>query len=161
MALSDFTKDLSEVSFRGGGAFVSDDDGVTWNDLGRVKGVQFSWSKVTTDPDTAGRPMQAAADVTVQITLTQTAADQLTNLDLLTNPAGNGLWLKLTEVFTDAAGAGAAAGFTIKNAIFTLDGQIMFDNSESAIPLETAGRVPMTELVKLGSASEITFDGTS
>lgn len=161
MALSDFTKDITEVISRGGGVFVTDDNGTTYYDLGRVKNVEVNWEPVTTDPDTAGRPKQLAADITFSWVMTQTDTDQLSNLNLLHESGTNGIWVKFTSVFTDTTGAGAAAGFEVKNALVVMTGQISFNQDESMISCECSGRIPMSELIKLGTLSEITFDGAS
>ncbi|MCK5641042.1 MAG: hypothetical protein KAJ19_09605 [Gammaproteobacteria bacterium] len=153
------TKTVANVLARGGGAFVSDDDGTTYYDLGRVKSTMFDFTVVETEADTAGRTVQLAADIVLTTILTQTGNTELLNLDDLAAQATNGLWLKFTSIFTNAAGAGAADGYTFKNVFPTFAGSIKFDNTESGITMVVKGRVNMADLAGLGTTQDLTFDG--
>lgn len=153
-------KTVANVLARGGSVFVSDDSGTTYFDLGRQKGAQIEFSPVETEPDTAGRTVQLAADIVLTTVLTQTGDTEFANLDDLHALATNGIWVKFTDEFTNAAGAIAAGGFTFKNVFPTFGGVIKFDNSESAITMTIKGRCNMTDLAGLGAvANDLTFDG--
>ena len=69
MALTDFTRDFSNVIERAGGVFV--DDGGQWRDMGVVKNVQISFSPVQTEADVGGRQKMLAADVTIEFVMQQ------------------------------------------------------------------------------------------
>lgn len=152
-------KTVVNVTARGGSAFVSDDDGVTYYDFGRQKNVMIEFSPVETEPDTAGRTVQLAADVVLTAVLTQTSDTEMANLDDLNAVATNGVRLKFTSVFTNAAGAGAANGWTFINVFPTFAGQIKFDNTESGITMVAKGRCNMPDLAGLGTTQTLTFDG--
>ena len=153
------SKTVANVIARGGGAFVSDDAGVTYYDLGRVKGVRIEATPVETEPDTAGRTVQLAFDITLTAVMTQTSNTELINLDDLYAVATNGLWLKFTSVFTNAAGAGAAGGYTFKNVFPTFAPVITFDNGESMITVVAKGRCNVADFAGLGSTQDLTLDG--
>jgi hypothetical protein len=148
-------KTVANVLARGGSVFVSDDDGTTYYDLGRQKGAQIEFTPVETEPDTAGRTVQLAADVVCTTVLTQTGDTEFVNLDDLVAQATNGLWIKYTDEFTDAAGADAAGGFLFKNAFPVFSGLIKFDNSESSFTMTFKGRVSMATLAAAGAAGNI------
>ena len=153
------TKTVANVVARGGGAFVSEDSGTTYFDMGRVKNLMIEWSPVETEPDTAGRTVQLAADVTLTGVLTQTSDTEMQELDDLNAVATNGVYLKFTSEFTNAAGAGAAAGWLFQNVFPVFAGEIKFDNTESSITFTAKGRVNMTDLAAIGSTQTLTFDG--
>lgn len=152
-------KTAAAVLARGGGVFVSDDEGTTWYDLGRVKGTMLDGSPVETEPDTAGRTIQLAMDVTLTSVLTQTSDVEFVNVPLLVKQATNGLWVKFTSVFTNPAGAGAADGYTFKNVFPVFGAEVKFDNTESAFPMTCKGRCNMDDWGGLGSTQALTFDG--
>jgi len=152
-------KTVVNVLARGGGAFVSDDDGVTYYDMGRVKNLELKGEAVTTEKDTAGRELQLAFDVTLTGVMTQSSDTEILNIQELQALATNGLWMKFTTAFTNAAGAGAATGYLFKNVLpaFSLD--IKFDNTESGISFVAMGRVSVDDFSDLGSTQTLTFDG--
>jgi len=152
-------KTVANVLARGGSVFISDDDGVTWYDLGRQKGAMFEFSPVETEEDTAGRTVQLAANVTMSTVLTQTSDTEIINLDDMHAVTANGCWLKFCTVFTNAAGAGAAAGYTFKNVFPVFSGNFKLDNTESAMPMTAKGRCNMADLAGLGTTQTLTFDG--
>ncbi len=161
MALSAFTKNTQENVYRAGGCFVSDDSGVNYYDLGQIVGGQFkvTGTPVLAEKDSAGRPKQLGMDVSLQFTLEQTADVQLALLDELSDPASNGLWFKFTTIHTNAAGAGAAAGYVFKNVLPNVGADLDFGGGNSMIPITAEGRVSMLAFVLLGSGQTLTFDG--
>jgi len=153
------TKTVANVVARGGGAFVSEDSGSTYFDMGRVKNVMLEATPVETEPDTAGRTVQLAYDVVLTAVLTQTSDTELVELDDLNAVATNGVWLKFTSVFTNAAGAGAAAGYTFKNVFPSFGAEIKFDNTESGLTMTAKGRCNVADFAGLGTTQDLTFDG--
>ncbi len=152
-------KTVANVLARGGSVFISDDAGSTYYDLGRQKGAMIDFTPVETEPDTAGRTVQLAADFVLATVLTQTSDTEILNLNELNAVAANGVWIKFTTVFTNAAGAGAAAGYTFKNLFPVFSGKIMLDNTESMLSMTAKARCNMADLSGLGTTQDITFDG--
>jgi hypothetical protein len=153
------TKTVANVLARGGGAFISEDSGTTYFDMGRVKNLMLEFTPIETEPDTAGRTVQLAADVVLTAVLTQTSDTELVELNQMNAVATNGVWLKFTSEFTNAAGAGAATGYAFKNVFPVFAGEIKFDNTESGITMTAKGRCNMADLAGLGSTQDLTFDG--
>ena len=152
-------KTVANVLARGGSVFISDDEGVTWYDMGRQKGAKIDGTAVETEIDTAGRTVQLAMDVVLTTVLTQTADSEFVNTAAMNAIAANGAWIKFTSIFTNAAGAGAAAGFTFKNVFPVFGAMLMFDNTESYMPMSAKGRVNMADWAGLGTTQDLTFDG--
>lgn len=150
-----FARDVANVIGRGGYAFVSDDDGTTYEDFGLVKALVLEWTPEETEAGTDGQTEQLAVNVTLSLVLKQVADDEIALLTALASTAG--LWLKYSSEFTDATGAGAADGYLFKNVRLKNEGSIQFNNTESAITLRTTARVPMSELTALGTTQEMTF----
>lgn len=146
-----FDKDVADVIPRGGGVFISDDEGVTYEDLGRVKGVMMEISPEETEPDTGGQTVDLASNVTLTVVMTQTSDAQISLLAQLKAFTPTGLWTKFTSEFTDADGAGAADGYLFKNILWKVGMNIPFNNTESQVTLTTTFRVPNSELTALGT----------
>lgn len=159
MALSAFQKDISRIKERQGSVFVYDDANVVWQDIGQVKGVDLSWEPVNTEADTGGRTKMLAADVTITFVMQQTSDQELGALDSLSgNSTTNGHQFKVTESNTAAADAGTAAGYEFNNCLANITGSVSFNGDESTMTVEINGRVPISELVNLGSTQTLTFD---
>lgn len=152
-------KTVANVIARGGGAFVSDDDGTTYFDFGRVKLLKLMGEAVNAEADTAGRELMLAVDVTLTGVITQTSNAEILNIKELQAIANNGVWLKFTSIFTNAAGAGAADGYLFKNVLPTFMVEIVFDNTESSITFTAKGRVSVDDFADIGSTQTLTFDG--
>lgn len=152
-------KTVANVIARGGGAFVSDDAGTTYFDFGRVKSLMLMAEPVNAEADTAGRELQIAVEVTLSGVITQTTDTEILNIKELQAIASNGLWMKFTSVFTNAAGAGAASGYLFKNVLPSFGLEIKFDNTESSITFTAKGRVSVDDFSDLGSTQTLTFDG--
>lgn len=152
-------KTVANVLARGGSVFISDDDGTTWFDLGRQKNAKIDGTPVETEADTAGRTVQLAMDVVLTTVLTQTNDSEFLNMEQMNAVAANGAWIKFTSVFTNAAGAGAAAGLTFKNVFPVFGAMLMFDNTESYFNLTVKGRSNMADWSGLGTTQDLTFDG--
>jgi hypothetical protein len=162
MALSDFQKNVGRNVFRQGSVFVR--DGSVWRDLGQVKDVNLEWEPVVTDADTAGRQKQLAADVTFTFVMQQTSDTEIANLtDIIAGGAlANGLRLKITNAIVAVAGAEAATGINLMNALPVISGKIDFNGgAESMLTVECKGRVSITQLTNLGKSVgsyTLTFD---
>lgn len=152
-------KTVANVIARGGGAFVSDDSGTTYFDFGRVKNLMIMATEVVAEADTAGRELQLAFDVVLSGVITQTSDTEVLNIQELQAIATNGLWMKFTSEFTNAAGASAATGWLFKNVLPTFGLEIKFDNTESVITFKAMGRVNVADFSDLGSTQTLTFDG--
>lgn len=157
MAFTDFTKDVARQISYTGSVFVSDDDGVTWYDLGIVRDVNMKGTANNTSKNTAGRIKQLSTDIDGQIIMMQTSDDEFDNLNLLTDPTGDGLWLKFTDECATAATAGAAAGKVFENVNFTAEPEINWDGQENMIMLKFTGRVSNSELTNFGTTGTLTF----
>lgn len=157
MALTDFSFDFSAVKARIGRVFVSDDSGSTWVELGRCRDVKTMMAKVVSPKDQNGREKQLCADISADVVLTQTGADEFDNISLILHPTGNGLWVKFTEVYATTATAGAAAGVVLKNVLFTMDGELNWGGDESFLSLNITGRVAVSELAGFGTSGSVTF----
>lgn len=155
MALTDFTRDFSNVIERAGGVFV--DDGGQWRDMGVVKNVQISFSPVQTEADVGGRQKMLAADVTIEFVMQQTSATELAALVDVIDASGSGLKFKVTEDKVGASGAAAASGMTISNATASVNGTIMFDSSESNLSFSIAGRLSTADLAAFLSGADTNF----
>lgn len=157
MAIGDLGFDFAAVKTRLGRVFVSADDGTTWVEIGRCRDVKLTWQKLNTAKDQQGRTKMLAADITANIVLTQTSETEFDNIGELINPAGNGLQVKFTDAFATTATAGAAAGKTLVNAIFTADGELDWSGGDSFIPMTIEGRIAATDLSDFGTSGTITF----
>ena len=159
MALSAFAKNLANDIYRAGGAFLSEDAGVTYRDMGQVKGGEISFDPIVTDLDTAGREKQLGFTMEVLFIMQQTSDTELGSLDAVVNPTpANGLWLKMSTVHTNAAGAAAAAGYLFKNVLPVASGRINLSGNESNITVTIKGRVSVANFVTIGSTQIVTFD---
>ncbi len=162
MALADYSFDFADVLTRLGRVYASDDDGVNWHDLGRMRDVTVELSKVVSPKDQNGREKQLATDVVGNMVLTQTNLDQLDNITFLTSPSGDGLWVKLTddvetEGTTPTETVTAADGINFKGVLFTLEGTLDYSGNESFLSLSFTGRISMTDLQSAGTPKEIDF----
>ncbi len=162
MALADFGFDFQKVLTRLGRVYGSDDDGVNWNDLGRMRDVNIEMTKVVSEKDQNGREKQLCMDVVANMVLTQTSDTEFDNLTFLTNPSGDGLWVKFTddvaiEGTTPTETVTAADGILFKGVLFTLDGTIDYSGNDSMFSLTFTGRISMTDLQGAGTVGEINF----
>lgn len=153
-----FNKDIANVLARAGGVFFSDDDGTTYYDSGRIKGAMIEFDANETEEDTAGRTIALSYNVRLSFVMTQTAADETGSIDDVAAITTNGVWVKFTEVFTDATGAGAAAGLLFKNCTPVFSGKMDYNNGESGLPCVIKGRVSTAVLAAGLAAGTIVFD---
>lgn len=159
MALTDFTRDVSQEIARMGGVYISD-DGSSFNDPGRVRDVSFDWEAVTGSADTGGRQKTRAFDVTLTFTLMQSSAATLGGVASLANPTGDGLTLAFTSSIVEpdaSTGAITNAEFTFHGCLPEVSGSIPFNGDETAIPVTVRGRVPVSEFQSLATTGLMTF----
>lgn len=155
MALSAFTKAVANIKSRQGQMFVTDDGGTTYYHLGMIRDLKVKTTKVVTSPDTGGRKKQIANDVMVSAILQQTADAEI---GALPDMVGVELDYKITEVLTDAAGAGAAAGILFQNALAEVDLDLDFGGNEAGIAIEFSGRVSVATLANFNDSGTVAFD---
>lgn len=158
MALSDFTPEIANVVAFQGGAFVSDDAGTTWYDLGGCTEIEWNLSSMDSEADTSGRTVALLIDISGTITIQQTTKTELQALGALAQPSGTGFWLKLTEPRSNAAGAGAAAGVTFKNVFFTFpQSSLSHARQNRSIQISFQGTVARTAFDSFETTPEIVF----
>lgn len=154
MAFTDLGTDVANVLYRAGKAFITDDDGTTYYDLGRIRDVIVEFTPNELEPDTTGGVVVNSWNMEITLIMTQTSADEIGNFSLL---AGTILWVKLTDGCETTATAGAANGKEFKNVTLIPGLRLDFNGGESTIPVTIKGRVSAADITSFGTTDEITL----
>jgi hypothetical protein len=158
MALANFQKAISEIAGRAGNVFVGS-NGSTWYHMGIVKGLSVKATPLVTERDTAGREFQYGYDVEVQMVLMQSAWARTADFSDLMDSTGNGIYFKLTDRPATTAGASAATGVTLQNAIASVSPEFMFSSAESGVTITIRGHVSKTAFNSFtASGGTLVFD---
>jgi hypothetical protein len=169
MAITDFGKAVNRIRSRSGNVFLFR-SGATpaYVSLGTVRGITINTEAITSEADSLGRRKTLASNVTVSLTMQQTGVQELSNLQLLADPASetawaNGMTLVITESPTSAQALIDATytgrKFTFVNALPEVTLNLDFDGeTEGTIVLELNGRIPVSQLNNFGTTGTITFD---
>lgn len=175
MAFADFAKNITRVLTRSGNGFLFDSGalaGEEYAPLGRIKNMTIGVEPVMAEADSTGREKMLAANVTVSLTMTQTADEELANLELLADPANetdaiaawsNGLTFVATSDPTTASDLSNATytgeKFTFVNCLPSVGLTLDFNGeTEGVIELEIMGRVPLAQLREFGGTKSLSFD---
>lgn len=163
-AITSFEREVQNIKFRRGMIFwmsaadyLADVDGTTAiNTAGIIKDTVLGGSAIDFGPDNNGRTFTKAFDMELAFALMQTGATELQNLPAVLNPAGEGLYIALTDRAIQPAGAGfvlsdldAAEKIEFLNASASGELDLNFSREESTVPLVVRGVLDVVDLESL------------
>lgn len=152
MALSALAATVANIKRRAGQAWVSDDAGTTWYNLGVIKQPKINIEEIVDEADTRGRSKQLGVNLSIELVMKQTSNTELGELNTLTNQE---LLFAITGDMVSPATS--TQSYKFDKSLLNISGAIDFSGGESMFTVKVNGQLSMPELTVLATTGACTW----